>query len=83
MSLPPICFSKIFWTVVSASFAFTVIMFNVAIDISHANAAELDKRTENVYSVPAVKEDISEIKQDVKIIRDDLTEIKILLESQR
>ena len=67
----------------SASFAFTVIMFNVAIDISQANAAELDKRTENVYSVPAIKGDISEIKQDVKVIRDDLTEIKIFLESQK
>lgn len=37
--------------------------------------AELDRRTEIVYSVPAVHEDIKEIKQDIKDIKQDIKEL--------
>ena len=37
--------------------------------------AELDNRTELVYSIPSVHEDIKEIKQDLKEIRLDIKEL--------
>ena len=53
------CLNKMFWSVVSASFAFTIIMFNVTMAASDANAEEIQ----------IIHEDIKLILSDTNYIR--------------
>ena len=59
LDIKKLCLNKIFWSAISASFAFTVIMFNVTIGISNANGEEIQ----------IIHEDIKEILSDTSYIR--------------
>lgn len=59
LDLKKLCLNKIFWSAISASFAFTIIMFNVSMNNIDANAEEIQ----------IIHEDIKEILKDTNYIR--------------
>ena len=78
--MPKICYSKIFWTIISSSFAFTVFVYGILDqNISNVNA-EVTKRTEIVYKVPVMVEKIEKIDDKTDKLLEDVGFIKGKLE---
>lgn len=78
--LPKICYSKIFWTIISSSFAFTFFVYGVVNHQIDQVNAEVDKRTEIIYKVPVMVEKIEKIDDKTDKLLEDVSFIKGKLE---
>ena len=63
MKLPDLCLNKVFLTMISASFFFSFLLFNIAVAGIDANAEE----------IRIVHEDIKQILSDTAFIKGQLT----------
>jgi len=79
MALPKICYSKIFWTIITSTFAFTFFIYGIVSHNIELVNAELDKRAEIIYTVPELNKKIDKIDLKTDKIQEDITEIKIKL----
>lgn len=80
MELPKICHSKIFWTIITASFAFTMFTYGINYNQTQDVKAEVDKRTQIVYSIPPALEKINNIDEKTNKLVEDVSFIKGKLE---
>jgi len=81
VDLKKICSNKIFWSAITASFAFTMIMFNVTMNATSVNAESIQIISEentravqivsdaNTKAIQIVNEDIKQILKDTSYIR--------------
>ena len=78
--MPKICHSKIFWTIVSAGFAFTLFTYGVVNDRINTVDAEVSKRTEIIYTIPPAIEKLDKIDDKTDKLIEDVGYIKGKLE---
>lgn len=78
--MPKICYSKIFWAIISSSFAFTFFVYGVVNHQIDQVNAEVDKRTEIIYKVPVMVEKIEKIDDKTDQLLEDVSFIKGKLE---
>lgn len=65
-----LCLNKIFWSAITASFAFTMIMFNITMDRIDANAEYTkDAIAVNTEAIQVVNSDIKQILADTSYLR--------------
>ncbi len=70
LDLKKLCLNKIFWMAISASFAFTMIMFNISMSIIDVNAEFTKDAIEaNTEAIQVVNTDIKQILVDTSYIR--------------
>ena len=70
VDLKKLCFNKIFWMAISASFAFTVLMFNITMSTIDANGEyTMDAISDNTQAIQVVNTDIKQILVDTSYIR--------------
>ena len=70
IDLKKIGLNKIFWSVVTASFAFTMVMFNITMNTIDTNAEYTrDAISDNKKELQIVNADIKEILADTNYIR--------------
>ncbi len=65
-----LCLNKIFWMAITASFAFSVLLFNITMGAIDANAQFTNDAIEsNAEEIQIVREDIKQILVDTSYIR--------------
>lgn len=70
MDLKKLCLNKIFWSAISASFVFTILLFNIIGASIDANAEYTMKAIEaNTEEIQIVNKDIKQILVDTSYIR--------------
>jgi len=88
MELKKLCVSRVLWTAITASFAFTVIMFNVTTDATNTNTETIRiDREENARAIQIVSAEntraIQIVQEDVKKILEDIGYVRGVLEYDR
>lgn len=82
MSLPKICYSKIFWTIIFASFGFTSFVYGILNEnIRTIEAINLDQ-TEITSTVPIMYEKIANVDEKTDKLLEDVSYIKGKLEKE-
>lgn len=70
VDLKKLCFNKIFWSAITASFAFSVLLFNITMGAIDANAQYTnDAIKSNAEEIQIVHQDIKQILVDTSYIR--------------
>ena len=75
MALPKICYSKIFWSIISASFAFTFFVYGIL------DAGLSDVKADNQEDVHRILNNIDKTSNDIVVIKEDVAYIKAKIEN--
>ena len=70
VDLKKLCFNKIFWSAITASFAFSILLFNIAMETIDGNTQYTNTAiASNAEEIQIVHEDIKQILIDTSYIR--------------
>ncbi|MHB8545652.1 MAG: hypothetical protein ACYDAJ_02670 [Nitrosotalea sp.] len=81
MSIPKLCFDKVFWLAISASIAFTVFIDQTLEPQINTISAQVEKNSQTIGSIDSIKSDVHDIKQQLQQQTQDIADIKAQLKT--